>query len=133
MTARGSRRRRRASNAGARRVLVFDEHEGSRTVTCHVLAAEGHIIEAVSSVRALLAAVERFRPDVVIYEWNLRNDAGIGLAAKLHARAAARQLTVIAVSTLNEPDGFRTRESVQAYFTKPLDMAVLDRAVRGRG
>ena len=68
----------------------------------------------------------------MLYEWDLRGDAGIGLAARLRALSVplGRALVVIAVSVLDEPQAFRAREGVDDYFTKPLDLGVLARLIR---
>ena len=123
----------RTSTAGrARRVLVLDDDANSRTITKYVLEQAGHVGEVVANARAALAALISFAPDVVLYEWDLRGDAGIGLAARLRALSArlGRALLVIAVSVLEEPSAFRTREGVDDYFTKPLDLGALARLIR---
>lgn len=128
-----TRRRKRTSTAGrARRVLVLDDHAGSRTITKYVLEGAGHICDAVANARAALASISTFTPDVVLYEWDLRGDAGIGLPARLRERSTrlARALVIIAVSVIDEPDDFRARESVDDYFTKPLDLGALARLIR---
>jgi CheY-like chemotaxis protein len=97
----------------ARRVLVLDDDDGSRAITKYVLEEAGHVCEVVVSALAALAAIVTFAPDVVLYEWDLRGDAGIGLAARLRAASAGlgRALVVIAVSVLDETPAFRAREA----------------------
>ena len=127
------RRRKRTPTAGhARRVLVLDDNATSQTITKYVLEGAGHVCEVVATARAALAAIATFTPDVVLYEWDLRGDAGIGLAAQLRERSGrlARALVVIAVSVIDEPSEFRARESVDDYFTKPLDLGALARLIR---
>lgn len=128
-----TRRRKRPSTIGrVRRVLVLDDDASSRRITKYVLEQAGHVCEVVASAGSALAAMARFAPDVVLYEWDLRGDAGIGLASRLRAVSArpGRALVVIAVSALDEPSAFRAREGVDDYFTKPLDLGVLARLIR---
>lgn len=128
-----TRRRKRTSTIGrARRVLVLDDDAGARTITKYVLEQAGHVCELVANARAALAAISTFTPDVVLHEWDLRGDAGVGLAARLRERSARldRALHVIAVSALDEPSEFRERESVDDYFTKPVDLGALARLIR---
>ena len=115
------------ADVGRSRVLVLDEHDGSRAVMCQLLRMRGHgCWPALDSTGALLA-VEALRPDVVLYEWCLRGGGGLGLAEKMRSASAkdGRVVRVAAVSVLTEPAGFRVRELVDAYFTKPVDMSKL--------
>ena len=103
------------------RILMIEDHAISRRVMCYVLGLRGHVCEAAESGRTALAAIDRFEPDVAILEWSLRDGSGRGLAQELRARSVARgrPLAIVAVSTSDEPDGFRGREGIDAYFTKP--------------
>ena len=112
------------------KILVVDDHGPSIAVLCHALTSRGHACEAVSSATDALDCVGRFQPQVVFYEWNLRDGRGLGLAARL--RAASQSVAfVIALSTLNEPDEFRNSEHVDAYLTKPFDVGQVE-SVLGR-
>jgi DNA-binding response OmpR family regulator len=113
-------------------VLVLDDDYGSRTITKYVLEQAGHVCEVAANARSALAAMITLTPDVVLYEWDLRGDAGIGLAARLRELSArfGHALRVIAVSALDEPCAFREREGVDEYFTKPLDLGALARLIR---
>lgn len=114
----------------AKRVLVLDEHDGSRFVTAFALTELGHQCATVGNVLAAFATIDTFRPEAVVYEWRLHGGAGVGLGAQLRERAA-RYVTapaIIVLSTLDEPSDFRTRESIDAYVTKPFqreDLAAL--------
>ena len=112
------------------KILVVDDHGPSIAVLCHALRSRGYACEAVSTATDALNCVCRFQPQVVFYEWNLRDGAGIGLAARL--RAASRSVAfVIVLSTLNEPDEFCDSEHVDAYLTKPFDVGQVE-SVLGR-
>jgi CheY-like chemotaxis protein len=110
--------------------LLFDPHVPSRTITSLVLSTRGHVCEHADSTAAAIAAFDAFRPDVVIYEWDVRGDDASGLARQFRARAETdgRALVVIAVSAADEPIGFCEREELDAYFTKPVFATELERA-----
>lgn len=114
-----------------RRILVVDQHVASRTTTTIVLSSRGHLCQHVDSAASAIAAVDAFRPDVVIYEWNLRGDDAMGLPRQMkeQAKSYGSDLVVIAVSTAEEPDGFSQRERVDAYFTKPVTIGELEREI----
>jgi two-component system, OmpR family, response regulator len=107
------------------RILVLDEHEPSLVVLCRVLASRGHTCDAVSSAADALDLVASLRPRVVLYEWYRRDGRGLGLAKALRA-ACALSMMVIAVSALDQPHGFCATEEVDAYITKPFDVARLE-------
>lgn len=107
------------------KILVVDDHAPSIAVLCHALTSRGHACEAVSTATDALNCVDRFQPQVVFYEWNLRGGQVCGLAARL--RAASRSVAfVIVLSTLNEPDEFCENELVDAYLTKPFDVGQVE-------
>jgi DNA-binding response OmpR family regulator len=110
------------------RVLIFDPHDGSRTVTRLVLTSMGYECTTVGTMLDALGAIDTFEPDVVIYEWNLRSTAGYGVAARMRA-ASRRALRIIVVSALDEPEGFSRREGADAYFTKPARIADVELAI----
>lgn len=110
-----------------RRVLLLDDHQGSRIATHYGITALGYDCKAVGSVDALFTAFASYQPDAIIYEWSCRSDSRDGLGARLRAHAADRRLhiAVIILSALDEPRGFRQREEVDAYLTKPFQNAEL--------
>lgn len=125
-----SERRVEGPLGGARRILLFDPHPQSRTTTSLVLSKRGYVCEPVDSTASAIAAMDAFRPDVVIYEWDLRGGSALGFAKELRARAEGYgcSLIVIAVSAADEPAGFSQREDIDAYFTKPVYVGELERA-----
>jgi two-component system OmpR family response regulator len=114
------------------RVLVVDEHAGSRFVMCHILKSRGYLARSVGTAVAALAAVDAFRPDAVLLEWHLRGGAGVGLAAKLRSEAArlGGDVLIIVTSTQDEPEGFCAAEGVDAYLVKPIALDQLAKLLR---
>jgi CheY-like chemotaxis protein len=114
------------------RILLLDDHEGSRYVMRHALMSFGHDCKAVSSTRAALLAVETYGPEVIIYEWYTRTDERIGLSLRFRERTApgVKALAIIVLSSADEPEGFRDREDIDAYLTKPMKPAELELVLR---
>lgn len=86
-----------------------------------VIASRGHLCTAVESAEAAFAALEGFRADAVIYDWNRRAGALLGFARAVKARFE-HVLGAIVTSSLDEPPRFQSTEAVDSYFTKPLAM-----------
>jgi CheY-like chemotaxis protein len=111
-----------------RRILMLEDHEGSRYVMRQALTALGHDCKAVSTTRAVLSAIETYEPDVIIYEWYTRTDERIGLSVRLRQRVESteRTIAILILSSIDEPEGFREREAIDAYLTKPMNLAELE-------
>lgn len=116
---------RRAVQLQSLKVLILDDHAASNAVLCHVLTSHGHVCEAVTTVSEALECVTFFRPDVVLYEWSLRDGSEVGVPRRLRA-ASTSVVAVIAISVINEPDGFCRNEDVDAYLTKPFEVSQLE-------
>ncbi len=123
---------RRSSASGdapvRHRILMLEDHEGSREVMRHMLSLLGHDCHAVSTTSAALCAIDTYVPDVVIYEWYTRSDERTGLGTRFRERAkvCGVMLAVVVLSAVDEPDGFCAREAIDAYLTKPVRPAELE-------
>jgi DNA-binding response OmpR family regulator len=101
-----------------RSLLVLDGDRISRTVMKHAYVMRGHDVRVASTASEGIAAVASTQIDVVIYDWSFRDESGVGLAQRLRA-ASATPLAIVALSVLDEPDGFREREGIDDYVVKP--------------
>lgn len=108
------------------RVLIVDGHRPSLVVLHISLQMRGFACECAETADDAVACVGVFVPDVVIYEWRMLG--GIGLARRLRT-ACRNTVVVIALSTQDEPDGFRDLEQVDEYVRKPYDLASLERSI----
>ena len=84
------------------RVLVADDHPDVAKAVCRLLALEFEIVGTVAEGSALLEAVQRLEPDVVVLDLNLPG---------FHALEACRQLTgmnpamkVVVFSAMSDPE-----------------------------
>ena len=84
------------------RVLVADDHPDVAKAVCRLLALDCEIVGTVADGSALLEAVQRLEPDVVVLDVNLPN---------VHGLEACRQLTqmnpamkVVVFSAMNDPE-----------------------------
>ena len=84
------------------RVLVADDHPEVAKAVCRLLALDYEIVGSVADGSALLEAVQRLEPDVVVLDVNL---------AGVHGLDACRQLTqlnpaikIVAFSAMSEPE-----------------------------
>jgi CheY-like chemotaxis protein len=103
------------------RVLVLDEHAGSRRMLCFVLGSHGHQVMAASTPAEALALLREFHADGVVYDWSPRGEPIRGLGRQLRACALSVRAVVI-VSSRDAPSTVCDEEGVDGYFTKPCAM-----------
>lgn len=110
--------------ARSRRILLVDEHVPSLRSMSYALSLCGHVCDWAESAGAAMVAIDGFAPECVVLEWNLKSGSGFGLARALRERSTAlgRPLIIFAVSAVDEPNGFATREGIDQYFVKPVWM-----------
>ncbi|HEX4450376.1 MAG TPA: response regulator [Kofleriaceae bacterium] len=110
----------------AKRVLIVDDFEDGAQTLANLLQLQGHTCALTGTPLDAIAAVETFAPDIVLMEWRLRCGNAIGLASTLR-ELSQRPLIVVALSTADEPAGFRVREQLDAYLLKPATPRALER------
>jgi len=84
------------------RVLIADDHPEVTKAVCRLLSLDCEVVGTVADGGALMEAVQRLEPDVVVLDVNL---------AGVHGLEACRQLTqhhravkIIAFSAMTEPE-----------------------------
>jgi CheY-like chemotaxis protein len=113
------------------RILVADDEAPIREMLCHFLTHEGYVVSSVETGRDALAAVETFRPDVILVDMVMPGLSGADVLIAL--RQTRVTVPVILMSAYDVVVG-------DAFFTvlaKPFDLpamadAVAAAAARGR-
>lgn len=114
----------------SRRILVLEDEREARAAIVSALAVHGHSCFVARNAEELVASMALVEPDVVLYEWATRLESRLGLAYRVRAAVAPRSLLVAILSHEPEPTGFREREGVDAYFTQPVRIQELARALQ---
>ena len=84
------------------RVLVADDHAGVMKATCRLLSMECEVVASVADGGALLEAVQRFQPDVIVLDVNL---PGVhGLEACRRITQVNPQIKIIMFTAMSEED-----------------------------
>lgn len=113
------------------RILLVDDDPGLLRLLSIRLRAEEYEVEAVESAAAALAALPRFRPDLVITDLRMEKMDGIGLLKELQRqRPGLCVLLMTAHGTI--PDAVEaTQSGAFGFLTKPIDKAqLLDHVAR---
>lgn len=112
------------------RLLIVDENELVRRWLSRAFSRRGYECCAVETVEAALSAVDTFEPQFVIMEplFSDTRQVATGLATRLRVRALARgrRLRIVILSGVGDGQGTREHEDVDAYFTKPVRLELID-------
>ena len=103
------------------RILLVDDDPGLLRLLSIRLSAEGYAVEAADSAAQALAALPRFRPDLVITDLRMDQMDGIGLLKEIQRqRPGLCVLLLTAHGTI--PDAVEaTQSGAFGFLTKPID------------
>jgi two-component system response regulator GlrR len=124
-------------NLSEGKILLVDDDPGLLRLLSIRLRAEGYEIEAVESAAKALAALNRFRPDLVITDLRMDKMDGLGLLSELQTRSPGlRVIIVTAHGTI--PDAVTaTQHGAFGFLTKPIDkdelLELVERALKISG
>ena len=84
------------------RVLIAEDHDAVAKAVCRLLALECEVVGSIADGSAVLEAVQRLQPDVVVVDLNLPNVNGLETCRQLVETDPARK--VIVFTAMNDPD-----------------------------
>ena len=94
------------------RVLLAEDHPEVAKAVCRVLALECDVVGSVADGRAVLEAVQRLQPDVIVVDLNLPNVTGLEACRQI--TQANPEAKVVVFSAVNDPDVTRRALKVGA-------------------
>lgn len=109
-----------------RRILIVDDNEDATTTLALVLEAWGHETATTGDGPATLAAVEEWRPEIVLLDLGLPGMNGYEVAEHLRA-SGHRDLQIIAISGYGQPEDIARARAAgcDVHLAKPVDLRVL--------
>jgi len=84
------------------RVLVAEDHPEVAKAVCRVLALDCEVVGTVADASAVLDAVQRLQPDVLVLDLNLSHSNGLDACRQI--THAAPQTKIIMFTAMNDPD-----------------------------
>jgi DNA-binding response OmpR family regulator len=115
------------------RVLVVDDNRLAHQGMLLALRVAGYPAIAVATPTDAVAAVEVFRPRVVLLEWAFRDDRHRGCRISRRMRDVADKLrlrmSVIVVSHLEPTTELPDLDLVELYLVKPVSFDVIEAAI----
>ena len=118
---------------GTPTVLVIDDLEDLRTITCDALRALGYAAAGTASHSGALVSAMTVRPDVILLELLVDRASGLELVRDVRANRSLAGVPIVAVTrstdlTLHDE---AIRSGCAAVLVKPVPLSRLDEALRG--
>ena len=115
------------------KILIVEDNALNIKLFCDLLAAHGHVPQAVTDSRLALDAARDFKPDLVITDIQLPHVTGLQLIEMLRADTDLAQVPIMAVTAYSGTgDEERVRGAgAQAYVTKPISVVRFVQEVEG--
>ena len=112
--------------------LVIDDDPDMNSIVGAYVEMSGLDYRAAADARAGLAEIERRQPDVVLLDVMLPDMDGFEVLRQIRGHAATRELPVIMLTALGDPDSVRRGREAGAndYLAKPFHPDVLMEAVK---
>lgn len=110
------------------KILLVEDHVAVATISCNLLRElHDHEVKHAADGAAALAAMEQFRPDVVLLDLNLPDMSGYEVAVRIRQRAEWQSTILVALTAFgNEIDTrMAARAGIDAHFRKPMNFELL--------
>jgi len=112
------------------KILVVDDNEQVRELLQDFLEARGYAVSLAEDGQQALAAVEAEPPDLLLLDLMMPGVTGIAVLKQL--RQTHPELSVLVLTAVDEAEvaGAALDLGALDYLTKPLDLPLLERAVK---
>ena len=118
-------------------ILVVDDNPANLKLVRVLLETEGYEVRTAADAEAALAALESFRPRLILMDLQLPGMDGLTLTRRLKANPATRGIVVVALTSyaMKGDEEKAQGAGCDGYVTKPIDTrtlpSVVARALRG--
>ena len=103
-------------------ILVVDDDEGNRRFLARVLRLEGFGVQEASDLRTALERVTATTPRLVLLDYRLGNDDGLGLVPLLRGRGVACPVVLVTASLEEALDDGAPQAGLAGVLAKPFTL-----------
>ena len=113
-------------------IYVTDDDPGIRELVAEYLTSQGYAVETAEDAASLDRLLAVRLPDLLVLDWMLPGQSGVGLARKLRADERTRELPIIMLTArVHEEDKIQGLEAgADDYVTKPFSPKELVARIR---
>ena len=110
------------------KILLVEDHPGSRRNLQRLIAKRGHEVTAVGSAEEAEAALAAESFPFLILDWMLPGKSGVDLCRELRTRSNGDEMFILLVTARADTEDLEQALEAGAndYLTKPLDVGLLD-------
>jgi PAS domain S-box-containing protein len=110
------------------KILLVEDHPGSRRNLQRLIARRGHEVAAVGSAEEAEAALAAETFPFLILDWMLPGKSGVDLCRELRSRPNGDEMFILLVTAKADTEDLEQALEAGAndYLTKPLDVGLLD-------
>ena len=110
------------------KILLVEDHPGSRRNLQRLIAKRGHEVTAVGSAEEAEAALAAETFPFLILDWMLPGKSGVDLCRELRTRSNGDEMFILLVTARADTEDLEQALEAGAndYLTKPLDVGLLD-------
>src|SRR3954471_13497814 len=110
------------------KILLVEDHPGSRRNLQRLIAKRGHDVTAVGSAEEAEAALAAETFPFLILDWMLPGKSGVDLCRELRAKQNGDEMFILLVTAKADTEDLEQALEAGAndYLTKPLDVGLLD-------
>jgi two-component system cell cycle sensor histidine kinase/response regulator CckA len=110
------------------KILLVEDHPGSRRNLQRLIARRGHEVTAVGSAEEAEAVLAAERFPFLILDWMLPGKSGVDLCRELRARPKGDEMFILLVTARADTEDLEQALEAGAndYLTKPLDLGLLN-------
>lgn len=114
-------------------ILVVDDNVDAVESLEMVLRLAGHTVHTAYTGEEALVVAEAVRPEVILLDIGLPGISGHDVARVLRAKAWGKAPRIIAITGWSQAEDRRrsAEAGIDLHLTKPVDMEVLERAIKG--
>lgn len=111
-----------AESVQGKRVLVCDDDTGILEVIQIILEGSGFVVKTLSNGKSIRKIIDEFQPNVLLLDIWMPGIDGEEITKIIKREQSTKDLPIIIITALNQPEKLVTETGANDYLAKPFDM-----------